>query len=405
MVNKLPIFSIGENKFTSNYTDVLDLGIQPWGNDYRESLDLPKYPLKLVYCHDSELLQLSHFVPKEVMFKQHSYLSGTSKSLIDHFAKITKENIDQFQLDSKSIVIDIGGNDGSQALQYINQGITQTFNIESASNIADISRKNGVNTINDFACLSTFTKNFQAKSVKLINGSGIFFHMEELHSVLNGIKHVLADDGVLVIQFMYAGSMVENHNFDTIYHEHLCYYTVQSIKKLLNLYGLRLFDAYQLAIHSGTIIAKFCHNHALFSQTQRCIDTITEDRKYDLDAFLKFGQYISQNRFKLRNFLNELKTNNKTIYAYGAPVKGATLLNYENIDKTIITKAVEVNKLKIGKYIPGTDIPVVFQSENDLPDYFLILSHNLTDSIIKDNQKLIKNGVQFIVPFPEIKII
>ena len=406
---KQQIFSLGQNKLTTDYEVVLDLGEQPWGNNFLTEGEVgkePFYPLKLVYCNQSELLQLSYFVPKEVMFLNHTYLSGMTKSLQSHFYNTAKENLEDLNLSFDDIVVDIGGNDGTQLLEYKKLGFNNVINIESASNICKLSETSGITSHNMFFNEDNVKGVIDKGSVKLINASGVFFHLEELHSVIKGIDYILSDDGVFVVQFMYSGAMVENGNFDTIYHEHLCYYTINSICKLLSNYGLKIFDAQFVEIHSGTIIAKFCKESCdKYPVTERCLEQIERDKKYDLQSFLDLGEYIKGRRDNLRSFLKDLKDNNKTIYAYGAPVKGNTLLNYMRIDDTIIDKVVEVNPLKIGKYTPGTNIPVTEESLEDLPDYYLLLSHNFKDEILKKNKDLLDKGVKFIIPFPKIEVI
>ena len=406
---KQQIFSLGKNKLTTDYEVVLDLGEQPWGNNFLTKEEVgkePYYPLKLVYCNQSELLQLSYFVPKEVMFSDHTYLSGMTKSLQSHFYNTAKENLEDLNLSFDDVVVDIGGNDGTQLLQYKKLGFNNVINIESAANICKLSEESGITSHNMFFNEDNIKSVIDKGSVKLINASGVFFHLEELHSVIKGIDYILSDDGVFVVQFMYSGAMVENGNFDTIYHEHLCYYTINSICKLLSNYGLKIFDAQFVEIHSGTIIAKFCKESCdRYPVTERCLEQIERDKKYDLQSFFDLGEYIKGRRDNLKSFLKDLKNNNKTIYAYGAPVKGNTLLNYMRIDNTIIDKVVEVNPLKIGKYTPGTNIPVTEESLEDLPDYYLLLSHNFKDEILKKNKDLLDKGVKFIIPFPEIEVI
>lgn len=400
----IPIFSLGENKLTTNYKSILNLGEQPWGNDFLTTPDnsnQKKYPLHLVYCYDTELLQLTYFVPKETMFLEHTYV--TTPSLLEDFLSIAKENTTQYNLQDGDIVLDIGGNDGSQLLQYKKLGINSVINFESAKNIAKLSEQNGVKCINDFFNLENVKKHLQPESVKLINASGIFFHLEELHSVIEGINYCLRVDGVFIVQFMYAGTMIEKLNFDTIYHEHLCYYTVKSLRKLLLKYGIFLEDGYYTELHSGSVVAKFRKYNTTMSE--RAQKLIKSDEKYNLEAFIDFGRKVTLRKNNLKNLLIDLKNKGKRIYAYGAPVKGSTLMNYMGIDNTLIDKAVEMNPLKIGRFTPGGNIPVVQESESDLPDYYLLLAHNFADKIISKNRHLLDKGVRFILPFPEVEII
>lgn len=385
---------------------VLDLGEQPWCNDLIVSGagEAKLYPLHLVYCGKCTLLQLDYTVPREVMFKDHDYVSGTTKTLTDHFYNIAKENIEQFDLSPTALVVDIGGNDGTQLLQYKKLGLGDVINVESANKIADISKDSGIPTINEFFSDTLVQSRLQKRSAKLINAAGVFFHLENLHSVIRGIKYLLADDGVFVVQCMYAGELVDNKRFDMIYHEHLCYYTLESLINLLDPYGLEVFDAYYSPIHSGSLIVKVCRT-GQYLPTPAFHDTISADMKYDLTSFMHFSRKVIQNRYKLRDFLQDLKDCNYTIYAYGAPAKGNTLLNYEGITSTIIDKSVEINEMKIGKRLPGSNIPIELESKDDYPDYYLLLSHNFEEEILEKNKELIAKGVKFIIPYPEIRVV
>jgi len=388
---------------------LLDLGMQPWCNDFLTEERIGKenlYPLRLNYCQECELLQLDHTVAKEVMFGDHCYLSGMTKTLIDHFYEVAKENVEQFDMQPTDLVVDIGGNDGSQLIQYQKAGVDNVLNIECAKRVSDISQKNGVLTVNEYFNRECAERIIGENTVKLYNASGVFFHLEELHSVVDGIKFSLKEDGVLIVQFMYAGTMIEKLNFDTIYHEHLCYYTLRSLNNLLAPYELKIFDAYYSEIHSGSIVAKIAHIGSwLDVETERYRELLEKDKGYSIDAFKNFAQTIESQKGNLRDTLQELKDDGKTIYAYGAPAKGNTLLNYFGIDKRLVDKAVEINELKVGNYLPQSHIPITLEDKSDLPDYYLLLSHNFADEIIKKNQDIIAQGVKFIIPFPQVEIV
>ena len=394
---------------SDSLTSILDLGEQPWCNDFlsKEAVGKEKtYPLHVVHCNECKLLQLNHTVPKETMFGDHSYLSGVTKTLRNHFYDVAVENVKQFDIKDSDLIVDIGGNDGTQLLQYKKAGINNLLNVECAKRVSDVSRKNGIKTITEYFNKQCVEDHIGEKSVKLYNASGVFFHLEELKSVIEGIKLSLRDDGVLIVQFMYAGTMIEKLNFDTIYHEHLLYYTISSLDTLLSGYNLTIFDAYYSEIHSGSIIAKITHTGGLLdNKTSRFLELWEKDKKYTVKAFRKFSEKIEQQKDNLRNFLSGLKKDGKTIYAYGAPAKGNTLLNYFKIDHTLIDKAVEVNEMKIGNYLPGSHVPITRERDDDLPDYYLLLSHNFEEEIIKRNKNIIENGVKFIVPFPEIRVV
>lgn len=398
--------SCGAKKFKS----ILDLGKHPWCGDFLSNKELGKeqyYPLHLIYCLNCTLLQLNFTVPKEKMFSNHSYLSSTTKTLKNYFFKLALENKKQFNLKKKDTILDIGGNDGTQMIQYKRAGMPNTINVESASNIAQISKKNKIKTINDYFNLDIVKKKIGKDQIKLINASGVFFHLEELHSVIKGINYCLRSDGVVIIQFMYAGAMIDKLLFDGIYHEHLCLYTLRSLKFLLKQYGLEIFDAYYSDIHSGSIIAKACkENSNLNKKTKRFKETLERDRKYNLQRILKFSEKVKKRKKEIFNYISKLKKNhNARIYCYGAPAKGNTLLNYVGIKSDLIDKCVEINSLKTGLYMPKSHIPIVQEKKNDLPDYYLLLSHNFEKEIINKNRDILKKGVKFINLLPKLKII
>lgn len=388
---------------------ILDLGTQPWCNDFLSAERVgkePKYPLRLNYCTECELLQLDHTVAKETMFGDHCYLSGMTQTLKNHFYDVANENVNQFDIRPDDLVVDIGGNDGTQLIQYQKCGVDNVLNIECATRVSEIARQSGVPTITDYFNRSCAETNLGEESVKLYNASGVFFHLEELHSVVDGIKFSLRDDGVLIVQFMYAGTMVEKLNFDTIYHEHLCYYTLRSLNNLVGQYGLEIFDAYYSEIHSGSIIAKITHSGGpLNTKTARFLTLLEKDKKYTIEEFEKFAHTIEKRRDNLRELLENLKRDGHSIYAYGAPAKGNTLLNYFGIDNTLVDKAVEINELKIGNYLPQSHIPITLETKDDYPAYYLLLSHNFADEIIAKNADIIEKGVKFIIPFPEVTIV
>jgi hypothetical protein len=200
---------------------------------------------------------------------------------------------------------------------------------------------------------------------------------------------------------MYAGELVKNESFDMIYHEHLCYYTLDSLINLLKPYGLEVFDAHHSPIHSGSLIVKICKGKE-YSPTTSFYDTLELDKDFDLSSFLRFADKMRGKRHSLRDYLQVLKDEGKTIYAYGAPAKGNTLLNYEGIDSKLIDKSVEINELKVGKILPVSNIPIEKESKEDYPDYYLLLSHNFEDEIVEKNKG---SGVKFIIPFPEIRVV
>lgn len=386
---------------SADIVPILDLGKTPWCNNFLKESQLgtePSYPLELMYCKVCTLAQLNYTVPKETMFSKHTYVSGTTKTLAKHFYDLAGDNISVYGLKPKDLVVDIGGNDGTQLIQYRSWGMTNLVNVESASNIAEISRSNGIRTINEFFNEYTVEQHFEAGSAKLINAAGVFFHLEELHSVLKGIKKLLHKDGVFVVQFMYLQDIVNNLAFDAIYHEHLCYYTLRSLENLLRPYGLKIYDAFHSPIHAGSMMARIQHDGLHPSCSVRFLN-MAHREQVGLPELQAFAKGVSSRKDGLRHNLLQLKKLGAKIYGYGAPAKSTTLLNYLGIDNTILEKMVEVNELKVGLYTPGTHIPIVKESIDDVPDYYLMLAYNFKDEILAKNKGA---KATFITPFPDV---
>jgi SAM-dependent methyltransferase len=382
---------------------VLDLGLQPWANHFLSAEEVgkePKYPLSLVYCTDCACVQLDYTVPKEVMFADHTYVSGTTKTLAQHFLSTAREVDTLFTKDrpGKS-VLDIGSNDGTQLKQYQSLGF-DVVGVESCSKIAAIANAAGVPTVAEF--FNEETARNLGRKFDIINASGVFFHLEELHSATRGIKCALKDDGVFVIQFLYMKSIVENLAFDQIYHEHLLYYTLKTVERLLNRHGLTGFDGYVSPIHGGSMILYVGHQEAERVRSARLNELFAEEeraRMNEVSTYLEFAERVAKMKEETLSFLERAKQTGKTIYGFGAPVKGNTFLNYCGIGKRYLDCLVEKNELRKGLYSPGMHIPLVIEKEvTEQPDIYFCLAWNFKEEILKNNQELVKNGVEFFFP-------
>lgn len=391
---------------SKNFEHILNLGETPWCNDFKfdHELKSEKYPLNLVYCKDCHLTQLDYTVEKEIMFSNHTYVSGTTKTLANHFYDIAKYITETYSIKKQDLIVDIGGNDGTNLLQYKKLGFNNLLNVESASNIADISSKNEILTWNCFfneQFVKEYFLSVRNKKAKIINAAGVFFHLEELHSVIRGIKNLLSHDGVFVVQFMDLYDIVENTAFDAIYHEHLCYYSLESLQNLLDPYSLKIINCRWSPIHAGSMIAEIVHKDNIHDN----IIYVFSEYNVDLNDLKKFSKRCFLKKKEIKDFLINLKKQGKKIYGYGSPAKGTTMLNYCEIDNTIIDKLVEINDLKIGRIAPGSNIPIVKESKDDVPDFYYVLSWNFWDEIKEKNKDIIKKGVKFILPLPELRII
>ncbi len=386
-----------------NLVPAIDLGMQPWCNNFlkKEEVGLePFYPLRVVYCIECGTTQLDYTVTKEVMFGDHTYLSGVTKSLGDHFKQIAVELDARFfknTLDKS--VLDIGSNDGTQ-LKHFQQLGYEVLVVESSKTTAKIAQNDGVPTHNAFFNLETARQ--LGRKFHAINAAGVFFHLEELHSVTEGVRESLLEDGVFVVQFLYMKRIVDNLAFDQIYHEHLLYYNLRPLERLLDRHGLALFDAYLAPIHGGSMIAYVTHkSRGIPPSTHLKELLVAEDKEGSnrYETYLKFAERIKE--FKVQNlaFLNAAKAEGKRVWGFGAPVKGNTMLNYFGIGPDLIECLVERNELRRGLYAPGSHIPIVIEQELlELPDIYYVFAWNFKKEILQRNQHLIDRGIEFYFP-------
>ena len=381
---------------------VIDLGNQPWCNHFLKKEEIGKeefYPLRVLYCLDCSTAQLDYTVRKEIMFGDHTYLSGVTKSLSSHFEGIANEVEQRFNPEGKlKSILDIGSNDGTQLAHFKKLG-WDILGIESSITTAKIAENAGVPTLNQFFNRKTIID--LKKKFDVINAAGVFFHLEELHSVTEGIKLGLNDEGVFVVQFLYMKSIMENDAFDQIYHEHLLYYTLKTLKTLLERHELELFDAYLAPIHGGQMIA-FVGHPGFHKKTQRLIDLEKDEIISDcnsFDAYRDFENRIQLMRDKNLSYLEDAKRKGKKVFGMGAPVKGNTLLNYFQAGPELIECLLEKNILRKNLYSPGMHIPILMEDEIEvIPDIYYVLAWNFKKEILSNNQKLIDAGVEFYFP-------
>ncbi|HIH18580.1 TPA: class I SAM-dependent methyltransferase [Candidatus Micrarchaeota archaeon] len=380
----------------------IDLGSHPWCNNFLTKRQLgkePFYPLRVVFCHSCRTAQLDYTVKKEIMFGDHTYLSGMTKTLDDHFRKLAGEVDSRFfkSAGAKS-VLDIGSNDGTQ-LKHYKALSYDIVGVESSKAIAKMANERGIKTLNEFFNLESARR--MGRKFSVINASGVFFHLEELHSVTEGIREALSEDGVFVVQFLYMKRIIENLAFDQIYHEHLLYYTLETIEKLLARHGLSMFDAYLSPIHGGSIIG-FVTHAGKREKSERLLKLLEEERKEksnEFSTYKKFAEDIQLLKQRNLAYLSGAKKAGKKIYGMGAPVKGNTFLNYFGIGPETIECLVEKNPMRKGLYSPGMHIPVVLESElKQQPDIYYVLAWNFKKEILANNGHLVEKGVEFYFP-------
>ncbi|MBU8540528.1 class I SAM-dependent methyltransferase [Falsiroseomonas tokyonensis] len=386
---------------------VIDLGDQPHCNrlvrpDLAPGVE-PHYPLRVGFCRDCTMVQIDHTIPKESMFTDYPYVSGTTKTLPAHFLATSQRIAAAYDVKPGDLVVDIGSNDGTWLKQWAFSG-ARVLGVEAAGNVAKLAQEAGVPTWHRFfnaECCADIRKEYGP--AKVITAAGVFFHLEELHSVVEGIASLLADDGVFVVQAIYLGGMVENTAFDQVYHEHLCYYTLKSLSALLEQHGLEVFSADLVDIHGGSIEAHVARKGVRPVQDSVRSMQAEETRKGfgEIETYRRFADNVLDLRTRLVALLQGYKDSGKSVWAYGAPAKGATLLNSFGIGPELVQKAVEKNPMKVGLAIPGVRIPIEAE-EGARPDAYLVLAWNFINEFLVKEKAYLAGGGELIVPIPKV---
>ena len=399
---------------SDNIQKFLDLGFSALSDNFltKEQLDQCEnfFPLSVNLCLDCGLCQLGYVVPGELMFnKDYPYDSSTTKTGREHFTKMGIEICDRFNLKQNSLVIDVGSNSGVLLSAFKSKGM-KVLGIEPSSKLANIAIEKGVDSIIEFFSNKLVKKILDNYGkVSVITGTNVFAHIDDLDDFMLTSNSLLTEDGIIVIEAPYLLNLIENMEYDTIYHEHLSYLSVKPMVKFFKKFGFEIFDIKKQIIHGGTLRYFICRkNNKEITQDVSNYLKIEDDKDlYSEKKLINFANLVKNHRRALLELLNDLKKNGKKIVAISAPAKGNTLLNYCKIDAQILDYVTERNPLKIGTFTPGMHIPVYSDKKllEDPPDYALILAWNFADEIIQNNSDYQEKGGKFIIPIPKPKIV
>jgi SAM-dependent methyltransferase len=369
------------------------------------------YPLHVYVCDHCFLVQLPNQVPREDIFDaEYGYFSSFSDSWLDHARRYVEYVTATFALDSNSRVVEIGSNDGYLLQFFVAKGIP-ALGIEPTANTAAAAVQKGVPTLVRFFGQETAEAVRQdAGAADLIIGNNVLAHVPEINDFVGGIKRLLADRGVVTMEFPLLLHLVGNNYWDTVYHEHFSYLSFTTVEKIFAAHELTVFDVQDLPTHGGSI--RIFARHA--EDTSRPVAPSVAAMKlreaeaghFDLDYYQSFGQRVQQSKREILQFLIEAKTGGKTIAGYGAPGKGNTMLNYCGIRTDFVEYTVDRSPYKQGNFLPGSRIPIrhpdtILQTK---PDYLLILAWNLKDEIMLQMGSILEWGGRFLVAMPRIEL-
>jgi len=406
MVSSLTCRSCG----AANLQQVIDLGTQPLANNLLGPADLnrpePAFPLEVWVCPACWLMQIAYIVPPVTLFSEYLYFSSFSDQMLQHAGGAAERYIVEKKLGSANFVVEVASNDGYFLKNFVKGGVP-CLGFEPAANIAEVARKNGIETLDAFFGAETARSvASQHGKADLILANNVFAHAPEINDFVSGIAALLKPDGWAVLEFPYAVDMVEKTEFDTIYHEHVFYFTLLPLLPLFARHSLDIFNVERIPIHGGSLRI-FASQRGAHPVSTAVGDLIHEERKRKVDSpafYQEFSRQAAEVRSNLIDFLREQSDAGKRIAAYGASAKGSTLLNFVGEAAKTIEFIADRSTYKQGRLSPGLHLPIVPAEslEEKQPDFAVLLTWNFAEEIMRQQRAYSEKGGKFVIPLPEL---
>jgi hypothetical protein len=392
----------------------LDFGDMPLAGDFRHKKKLTEtkfYPMDLAVCLDCSLVQIPNVVSPDVIFSDYRYLSSITKTLMQHFydyAKFLKQTV----LPEKSpFVVEFGCNDGV-LLQPLKELGVKVLGVDAAENVVEVARGKGLDVVHGYFGSTVASGILDAYGkTDVITASNVFAHIDDIDEVMEGVKLLLAEEGVFIVEVHYIGDLLDGFQFDTVYHEHLCYYSLSALQYLFEKHDLKVTDVQRLPMHGGAIRV---FSKRMTSKSSEVSSSVVE--MYNLEkgmglrkgeTYLEFARSVIQHRNRLQSFIGDRIKSGRTISAYGAAGRATILLNYCQFDDGTIDYIVDESPSRIGRYVPGVQIPIVDRESfaEKTTDDCIITAWNYWEEIVEKERQFITGGGTFIMPLPQIELI
>ena len=390
----------------------LDLGMSPIANNLVEDKQLnhqnKSYPLRAMTCEKCALVQLSEAIPKEKLFpSSYTYFSSYSSTWLEHSKTYAEKMISLLQLNQNDLVVEIASNDGYLLQYFANSGI-KVLGIEPASGVAKTAIAKGIPTLINYFGESTAVELTQGQKPKLMIGNNVLAHVPDIHDFIKGFSLLIADEGLITFEFPHLLNLIKKTQFDTIYHEHYSYLSVTALLPIFAQHGLRIINVEKLLTHGGSLRVFVAKNISSWIVHESVRATIAEESQYDprdLRIYETLQRKVEGIKHNLLSELIKCKKDGKRISAYGAAAKGVTLLNYCGVSNDLIDYVVDLNPNKQGKFLPGSQIPIVGINVFDMkiPDILLVLPWNLSIEIKSQLSSYLKLGMKTIRAIPKVE--
>ncbi|MDO8435405.1 MAG: class I SAM-dependent methyltransferase [bacterium] len=401
----------------SNLVKIMDFGNMPLAGGFLKQEDFADekvFPLEVDFCNDCTLVQVPQVIPPEVLFKNYFYFSSSIKTLVDHCSAWAQETFDRFlQGRPDPSVFEIGCNDGVMLKPYAALGV-RAVGVDPATNVVQSVAQEGFTIVNDF-----FNEDV-AKRIReehgqfdIVTSSYSFAHIDDMVSVGNGVAHLLKDDGVFVFEVYYLGTLIDEMQYDMIYHEHCNYYSLKALQHFLGLHGMEIFETkFTPGVRSGAV--RF-YARKIGGRPEPIAESVHEMEQYEItkgfgksETFTSYGEKVRETKEALMQLLVDVKAQGKRIIGYGASGRGTMIMNYCGIDGRYLDYVVDDAPAKHGFYTPGTHVviqPWEHVVQNERPDFALLFAWSFADEVLKKRTDYVAAGGKFIVPLPTVKVI